>query len=99
MELLPLGEVLRELTSRESKLVMKEIEWNISKMNSLVNGKGNEEKQVWAVQHPVAILNIHLYKHISEDITWFCDKHEMDIHDSEAAVQKSLSLVAYLLMS
>ena len=46
MELLPLGEVLRELTSRESKLVMKEIEWNISKMNSLVNGKGNEEKQV-----------------------------------------------------
>jgi len=31
MELLPLEEVLRELTSRESRVAMKEKEWNIHK--------------------------------------------------------------------
>ncbi len=44
MELLPPHEVLRELTTRESKVAMKEIEWNILKVNSLVDGKRNEEK-------------------------------------------------------
>ena len=42
MELLPLDEVLRELIARESKVAFKELEWHISKMNSLVDGKRNE---------------------------------------------------------
>lgn len=46
MELLPLGEVLNELTARESKVALEEIELHISKVNSLVDGRGNEENQV-----------------------------------------------------
>ena len=46
MELLPLDDVPRELTARESKVTLKEIERNISQVNSFVDGKGNEEKGI-----------------------------------------------------
>ena len=42
MELLPLGEVLDELTSRESNVAIKEIDYNISQVNALIDGKGNK---------------------------------------------------------
>ena len=46
MELLPLEEVLYELTSRESKVAMREIELNISQLNTWVDGKGNEDNKI-----------------------------------------------------
>jgi hypothetical protein len=46
MELLPLDDVLRELLARESKVAMKEIVWNISQVNSLVDGKRNEYNKI-----------------------------------------------------